>query len=137
VGKLTTTQVLWVAGAITTILGAIIAWDKALPIIEPWWYGSRGYVRDYTTETTTKKLEPIAERLKDYEGFRIEQTIEMAKVNLNQLTGQLDLAKKELELYPNSNAARSAVERLTKDVADTRRRIEEYNSALLTRRVTK
>lgn len=45
------TTVCSVIGALT---GTIIGIAKATPIAEPWWYASRGYVRDVNGETMNK-----------------------------------------------------------------------------------
>ena len=117
----------WVA-AISLILGAIVAYRNAHPIIEPLAPSTRGYTREYTEEHTKQKLEPISKWMGDYDGYRATQLIEATKSNLIQLNQNLILAKKELTSNPESRFLRDAVEQLEAQIVDTRRRIEEYEA---------
>lgn len=119
-----------VCAGLATVISLLIAFDKVHPILEPWWYSSRGWTRDYTTETT----KPLRKELTDYVGttrqFQVQQTLEMAKINLNTINADLDKAKLEAEKYPGSEAVRDALDRLTKLRATTLTRIEQHESAL-------
>ena len=48
-----------ICGLIAAVTGAIVGVAKAAPIIEPWWYAHRGYVREYNQETTGPLLQRI------------------------------------------------------------------------------
>jgi hypothetical protein len=50
-----------VCGLIAAVTGAIVGVAKAAPIVEPWWYAHRGYVRDYNREMTGPLLLRIIE----------------------------------------------------------------------------
>jgi|SRR5665213_795394 len=50
-----------ICGLIAAITGAVVGVAKAAPIIEPWWYAHRGYVREYDQEITGPLLQRIIE----------------------------------------------------------------------------
>lgn len=124
---------LGVVGGITAVLLMFVAFKNAHPIIEPLAPALRGYARE-VAESSKKTIEPLAKRFENYDAFRIEQTLELAKLSLNTLNGQLDLAKKEAEMYPNSIAAKEAFARVTSELAGTKKRIEGLESALFAAR---
>lgn len=124
---------IWAAG-FGTVAGAIFALDKLLPIVEPWWYTSRGHLREYTPEIVTKKVDPIARQFEEYVGttepFRIKQTIALERLGLINLQQNLELAKKEAKEYPLSSSVQGKVLELERDIRTTVSRIGEAEMEL-------
>lgn len=127
----------WFIGAVVAV-GAIsttvVQYEKAHSVIEPFWFSSRAYVRDTADMVTTKKVEPISKWMGDYEAYRLEQSLETTKLKKVALEQNLLLAKLEYAKTPDSHILRDAVERLTRQVAEASKDIEEYTAALFTRR---
>lgn len=130
----------WVVGScvgLTAVLGLVVMYEKAHPIIEPNVPALRGYVRDHTAETTDKRLSPIAEWMSDYDVYRITQTMESARSNLTSLNQNLLLAKKEQAAAPDSLVLRQAIGNLEKEIRDTTERVADYEKALVAKKAKK
>lgn len=83
------TRILWVSGVVAGVSGAIVGGAKAWPIIEPIWYTSHGYLREYHTPDHIKLLE-IQLRYNEKE-----------RAGLIEETGKLEL---DLQSPSNRNA---------------------------------
>ena len=112
-----------VCGLIAAVTGAIVGIAKATPVVEPWWYASRGYVRDVGAENENriklaqskieKKLDHI--QLEQAQGksesvdndlFKAglefkkasdDQTKEYIQQHINKLTATKDRLKSQIE----------------------------------------
>ena len=74
-----------IAGYIGIIAGAVVSGTQAAPIIEPFWYAHRGYVRDYDAS----QLDPIKKALTK---VQIRQNAERRQTLIDEA------AKRETEL---------------------------------------
>src|ERR1035437_6120494 len=84
-------KVITVCGLIAAVTGAIVGVAKAAPIVEPWWYAHRGYVREYNHEMTGPLLARVIEielKQADAERKRI-----LRDVQKNEIELQSDQAK--------------------------------------------
>ena len=123
----------WIGGA-TAILAMVVAWRNAHPILEPWTPATSGYVRQYADGTAEKKFEPVSKWQREYEAFRLEQTLELAKLALVNLEENHRKAKTEQLSAPNSFVLIESVNKLERDIKSTRARIEQYEASLFAKR---
>lgn len=81
-------KIITVAGLVTAVTSAIIGVAKAAPIIEPWWYASRGYVREDIHRPLLNRIIQIQlsqndarkrRLLSDVKGYELEMQSEAAK----------------------------------------------------------
>lgn len=47
-------KIIWVSGVVAAISAGIVGGARAWPILEPFWFAHRGYVRDYTMLASDK-----------------------------------------------------------------------------------
>lgn len=78
-------KVITVCALITGVTGAIIGVAKAAPIIEPWWYASRAYVRDITD--LTKKT--ADDGIKKLEAISRDTQVELAEGKRDNVAGKI------------------------------------------------
>ena len=107
-----------VAGIVGAVAGAVVAVAKAVPVVEPWWYADRGYVRGAVKESFT----PIDTRLilvemRQNDARRERLLIEAGRYELESHSStaqstpqyraliqiQIDRIKRELEVIEQDN----------------------------------
>jgi hypothetical protein len=81
-------KVITVCGLIAAVTGAIVGVAKAAPIVEPWWYASRGYVRSDIHHPLLARVIEIELKQVDSERKRL-----LRDVQKNELELQSDQAK--------------------------------------------
>ena len=102
-----------ICGLIAAVTGAIVGVAKAAPIIEPWWYASRGYVRSDIHH-------PLLARV-------IE--IELKQVDAERKRLLRDVQKNELELQSDQAKSTPQYHRLIqKEIERTKNEIDENDA---------
>jgi len=102
-------KVITICGLIAAVTGAIVGVAKAAPIVEPWWYAHRGYVREYNHEITNQLLLRVIEvQLKQAESDRKRLLRDVQKYEIELQSDQAkstpqyhELIKKEVERTKN------------------------------------
>lgn len=124
-----------VALGLTAILGTVVMYNNAHPIVEPYAPALRGYVRESASETAAKAVKPIETWRStwetDYGQFKVLQSTETARLILVQLRQNLISAKKELEANPGSQIVKDQITQLENEVKRTSTRIQDYEASLL------
>lgn len=108
-------KVITVAGLVTAVTSAIIGVAKAAPIIEPWWYASRGYVREDIHGPLLNRIIQVQlnqndarkrRLLSDVKGYEIEMQSEAAKQApqyRSLIQQQLERTKHEIDNLDEEN----------------------------------
>jgi len=110
------TRILWISGVVTGLSAGVVGAAKAWPIIEPWWYADRNYVRFYSSPRADH-IKIIEIQLRYNEKERSGLISEAGKLELDlqspatQATPQyralvqqrIDQIKRELEIINNEN----------------------------------
>ena len=112
-----------IAGLIAAVTGAIVGIAKATPVVEPWWYASRGYVRDVGAENESRikiaqsKIEKKLDHIQleqaqgkaeaadndlfkaglEYKKAADDQTKEYIQQQINKLTATKERIKSQIE----------------------------------------
>src|ERR1035437_7637200 len=101
-----------VCGLIAAVTGAIVGVAKAAPIVEPWWYAHRGYVREYNHGITGPLLARVIE-------------IELKQADVERKRLLRDVQKNELELQSDQAKATPQYRTLIqKEIERTKKEID-------------
>jgi hypothetical protein len=114
-----------ICGLIAAITGAVVGVAKAAPIIEPWWYASRGYVRD-------DMHQPLLERIIE---VQLNQNSEKRQRLLDEVPKrELELQSEQAKHLPQYRAlVQSRVDRVKSEL----KTLDEKDKSLFNEKLSK
>jgi hypothetical protein len=117
-----------ICSLIAAVTGAIVGVAKAAPIVEPWWYAHRGYVREYNHEMTGPLLQRIIEIQLDNNSSKRDRLLK--EVPTRELELQSDQAKQNPQY---KDLVQQRVDRVKKEL----KTLDEQDKSLFNEKLSK